>query len=142
MVSFVTFSYLHMNDGYLGKPNADEWIAMVSGLNIGSPTSAVANVQMLVEYLAGELGGNEDIQASSRVSRLIIAGNSLASGGLALSDKENEGADGKPVSLFIFCLALLTDLVNRFVSAVKGTQLHSLHTPCRISHLTFSILPE
>ena len=33
---------------------------------------------MLVEFLAGEAGGPEDQQSSSQVSRLIIAGNSLA----------------------------------------------------------------
>jgi DNA polymerase delta subunit 2 len=58
--------------------SSDEWIALVSGLDIGSPSSADAQVQLLIEYLTGEGGGAEDQVSASRISRLIIAGNSLA----------------------------------------------------------------
>ena len=54
-----------------------EWIGLVSGLDIGSPSSSDAKVQLLMEYLTAESGGNKDQATSSRISRLIIAGNSL-----------------------------------------------------------------
>ncbi|KAK0210508.1 DNA polymerase alpha/epsilon subunit B-domain-containing protein [Desarmillaria ectypa] len=57
---------------------ADEWIAVVSGLSIGSPSSPDVSLQMLVEYLTGEEGGIEDQGSAARISRLVIAGNSLA----------------------------------------------------------------
>ncbi|KAK0240387.1 DNA polymerase alpha/epsilon subunit B-domain-containing protein [Armillaria nabsnona] len=57
---------------------ADEWIAVVSGLSIGSPSSPDVSLQMLVEYLTGEEGGIEDQETAARISRLVIAGNSLA----------------------------------------------------------------
>ncbi|KAF9009363.1 DNA polymerase alpha/epsilon subunit B-domain-containing protein [Cyathus striatus] len=57
----------------------DEWIAIVSGLDIGSSSTSDAQIQMLVEYLAGEGGGMDEQTSASRISRLIIAGNSLAS---------------------------------------------------------------
>ncbi|KAK0503003.1 DNA polymerase alpha/epsilon subunit B-domain-containing protein [Armillaria luteobubalina] len=60
------------------QDGGDEWIAVVSGLSIGSPSSPDVSLQMLVEYLTGEEGGIEDQGSAARISRLVIAGNSLA----------------------------------------------------------------
>jgi DNA polymerase delta subunit 2 len=49
---------------------------------------------MLVEYLAGEEGGPEEQVSSSQISRLIVAGNSLA----AMPDNEPTSAERKAVS--------------------------------------------
>jgi DNA polymerase delta subunit 2 len=38
---------------------------------------------MLTEYLTGEEGGEDDQVGAAKISRLIIAGNSLATGALA-----------------------------------------------------------
>ena len=54
----------------------DEWIAIVSGLRFGENPDF--RIQMLLEYLTGEGGGPQEQHASSQISRLIIAGNSLA----------------------------------------------------------------
>ena len=51
---------------------------IVSGLDIGSSDAADGQLQLLAEYLAGEAGGLAEQSQSSRISRLIIAGNSLA----------------------------------------------------------------
>ncbi|KAJ7273479.1 DNA polymerase alpha/epsilon subunit B-domain-containing protein [Mycena haematopus] len=59
-------------------PQADGWIALVSGLDIGSPSPADAQIQMLVEYLTGEEGGPQQQISAAQISRLIIAGDSLA----------------------------------------------------------------
>ncbi|KAG6829845.1 hypothetical protein H0H92_003288 [Tricholoma furcatifolium] len=57
---------------------SDEWIAVVSGLDVGSLSPSDAQIQMLVEYLTGEEGGVSDQVSAAQISRLIIAGNSLA----------------------------------------------------------------
>ncbi|THH33896.1 hypothetical protein EUX98_g321 [Antrodiella citrinella] len=56
----------------------DEWVALVSGLEVGALSPADAPIELLVEFLTGELGGQQDQASSSRISRIIIAGNSLA----------------------------------------------------------------
>ncbi|EMD38621.1 hypothetical protein CERSUDRAFT_123186 [Gelatoporia subvermispora B] len=60
------------------QESSDEWVAIVSGLEVGATSPADAQMEMLVEYLTGEAGGVQDQTESSRISRLIIAGNSLA----------------------------------------------------------------
>ena len=59
-----------------GEESDDNWIAFISGLNIGDSSLYDLRRQMLEEFLSGE-GGNEG-DSVSRISRLIIAGNSLA----------------------------------------------------------------
>lgn len=56
----------------------DEWIALVSGLQVGALSPADAQIELLTEFLTGELGGQSDQASSSQISRVIIAGNSLA----------------------------------------------------------------
>ncbi|KAF8559488.1 hypothetical protein OG21DRAFT_1473884 [Imleria badia] len=63
----------------------DEYLAVVSGLSIGTESQADAQIQMLVEYLSGEVGGHDDQTIASQITRLIIAGNSL----LPVADIEN-----------------------------------------------------
>ncbi|KAG9318390.1 DNA polymerase alpha/epsilon subunit B-domain-containing protein [Chiua virens] len=55
------------------------------GLSISIESQADAQIQMLVEYLSGELGGHDDQAIASQITRLIIAGNSLVS----VADIEN-----------------------------------------------------
>ncbi|KAF8352349.1 DNA polymerase alpha/epsilon subunit B-domain-containing protein [Amanita rubescens] len=54
-----------------------EWIAIVSGLDIGSDTTDDSKIHMLAEYLTGEVGGTVDQKSTAQISRLIVAGNSL-----------------------------------------------------------------
>ncbi|KAH9951352.1 DNA polymerase alpha/epsilon subunit B-domain-containing protein [Amylocystis lapponica] len=65
-------------DGSTRPSDTDEWVALVSGLEVGATSPADAQIQMLVEYLTGEAGGPHDQSEAARISRLIIAGNSLA----------------------------------------------------------------
>lgn len=74
--------------------SSDEWIAMISGLDIGAASPSDAQIQILVEYLTGEAGGAEDQVSASQISRLIIAGNSFAPTGPG----EHDGEGKKPVS--------------------------------------------
>ena len=56
----------------------DEWIAIISGLQIGEESASDIRLELLSEYLSGEAGAEDDQAESTRISRLIIAGNSLA----------------------------------------------------------------
>ena len=51
----------------------------MSGLEVGAANPADGQIQMLAEYLAGEVGGLNDQSQASSISRLIIAGNALGS---------------------------------------------------------------
>ncbi|EIN03671.1 hypothetical protein PUNSTDRAFT_139385 [Punctularia strigosozonata HHB-11173 SS5] len=55
------------------SPDDDEHIALVSGLEVGSVDAPDAEIQLLIEYLTGEAS----LSSSKRISRLIIAGNSV-----------------------------------------------------------------
>ena len=74
--------------------SSDEWIAMISGLDMGPESPSDAQTQMLVEYLTGEASTLEDQVPASQISRLIIAGNSFAPIG-AGGEHDTEGK--KPV---------------------------------------------
>ncbi|KAJ7098142.1 DNA polymerase alpha/epsilon subunit B-domain-containing protein [Mycena belliarum] len=74
-------------------PQADSWIAVVSGLDIGSPAAADTQTQMLVEYLTGEEGGPKQQISAAQISRLIIAGDSLAP--VLLTSTKSEDLDEK-----------------------------------------------
>jgi hypothetical protein len=54
--------------------NPHELVAFISGLSLDDENCNDVNMAMLAEFLVGEL----DIKISSRISRLVIAGNSLA----------------------------------------------------------------
>jgi DNA polymerase delta subunit 2 len=84
--------------------DSDEWIAAVSGLDVG-PSGADGQLQMLVEYLTGESGGLEEQIGASRISRLIIAGDSLAP-----VTVNTEESDKKSVSVLTEPAYFLNDL--------------------------------
>lgn len=54
----------------------DGWIALISGLELDLESASDPRIQALVEYLGAEGGAQED--SIPQISRLIIAGNSLA----------------------------------------------------------------
>ena len=63
---------------FVEQSDSDEWIALTSGLDVGALDPPDAQLQMLSEYLTGEACGDEEQAGAARISRLIIAGNSLA----------------------------------------------------------------
>ena len=76
--------------------DSDEWVGVISGLEVGAPSPSDAQLSMLAEYISGEMGSMDDGAEVSRISRLIIAGNSLAS---VVIDEEVER---KPVSSLLY----------------------------------------
>ncbi|KAG0661844.1 hypothetical protein C6P46_003735 [Rhodotorula mucilaginosa] len=71
------------------KPDGGEWVAIASGLEMGSASDAAdVRTEMLVEYLLGEAGEAEDQDEAVKISRLILAGNSLARPDIGASASE------------------------------------------------------
>jgi DNA polymerase delta subunit 2 len=66
-------------------------VAIISGLGITGDDADKLKLDMLVEYLLGESGGDADQVEVSEISRLIIAGNSTAH---TLSEDKEDG-EGK-----------------------------------------------
>jgi DNA polymerase delta subunit 2 len=55
-----------------------KYVALLSGLNIGENDGSDLKTQLLTEFLTGELGSNADQVSSASISRVILAGNSVA----------------------------------------------------------------
>ena len=63
-------------------------VAIVSGLGVSSDAGDTLPLDLLTEYLLGESTGLQDQQETATISRLIIAGNSLAHASPILSREE------------------------------------------------------
>ena len=83
-------------------------MAFISGLLLDDENCNDVNMAMLAEFLVGEL----DVKISSRISRLVIAGNSLAP--VVLLPPEDEELDNtKSVSRYNLLVPLrLNDLTR------------------------------
>ncbi|KAH9082180.1 DNA polymerase alpha/epsilon subunit B-domain-containing protein [Lactarius deliciosus] len=76
----------------------NEYIAFISGLDIGSTPASEAQTQVLTEYLTGACGDLGGQGFTSQISRLVILGNSLAPLGPigAPANEDNDKEDEKP----------------------------------------------
>ncbi|KAH8976466.1 DNA polymerase alpha/epsilon subunit B-domain-containing protein [Lactarius hatsudake] len=76
----------------------NEYIAFISGLDIGSTPASEAQTQVLTEYLTGACGDLDGQGFASQISRLVILGNSLVPLGPigAPTNKDNDKGDEKP----------------------------------------------
>ncbi|KAF3915821.1 hypothetical protein ABW21_db0206766 [Orbilia brochopaga] len=68
------------------SPANKRYVGLISGLNITGNIHESIETHLLVEYLLGETGGPAEQSKSSNISRLIIAGNSLAEPDLHATD--------------------------------------------------------
>jgi DNA polymerase delta subunit 2 len=57
----------------------DVYVLLVSGLRIGAAAADSLSLQILADFVGGRLGGPEDIALASKIVRVVIAGDSLAS---------------------------------------------------------------
>ncbi|GAA5941362.1 hypothetical protein JCM3775_001554 [Rhodotorula graminis] len=92
-----------------------EWVAIASGLEMGG-ANAVADVraELMAEWLLGEAGDDEDADEATRVTRLILAGNSLAQPDLsALDDEPKKKRYGYDSTLYT---AKPTDTLDAFLA--------------------------
>ncbi|KAF2857269.1 DNA polymerase delta subunit 2 [Piedraia hortae CBS 480.64] len=76
--------------------NAVGKVAIVSGLGITGDRADDVALDMLMEYLLGEAGSAKDQENAASISRLIIAGNSLAHGSPIPSRQEVAAARNGP----------------------------------------------
>jgi len=94
----------HVIDG--DEPH--ELVAFISGLSLDDENCNDVNMAMLAEFLVGEL----DAKTSSRISRLVIAGNSLAP--VVLLPPEDEVIDDtKPVSRYKLLGSMPLNILKR-----------------------------
>ncbi|KAF9195271.1 hypothetical protein BGZ51_002786 [Haplosporangium sp. Z 767] len=56
---------------------ADKYVALVSGLGIGSDDFKPLELDLLTEFLTGEIGGTKEQTNCSNIVRVIVAGNSI-----------------------------------------------------------------
>ncbi|KAF9578074.1 hypothetical protein BGW38_006335, partial [Lunasporangiospora selenospora] len=61
----------------LGNELPDKYIALASGLGIGSKEFNPLELDMLAEFLTGELGTTEEQRSGSNIVRFVLAGNSI-----------------------------------------------------------------
>lgn len=86
---------------------SDEWIAAIGGLDVGSTSPADAQIQMLVEYLVAEGGGVKSQESATCISRLIIAGDSLASIASIVAEPGPTLEDRKAASFFLYFIFMI-----------------------------------
>lgn len=54
------------------------YVALLSGLDLGSKKDNLFDLQLMVDLVTGQLGDEDQQDATSKVVRVIIAGNSLS----------------------------------------------------------------
>ncbi|GAA6014880.1 hypothetical protein JCM11491_002147 [Sporobolomyces phaffii] len=104
---FEVFEYLYA--GMPDQPRAaatksddgGEWVALISGLEMGN-SGEVGDLrsELLVEWLNGEIGDEQDADEAIKVSRLVLAGNSLAQPDLSIVDDNKKKRYGYDSSLY------------------------------------------
>ncbi|KAG0349292.1 hypothetical protein BG004_008030 [Podila humilis] len=62
---------------HMETDESDKYVALVSGLGIGGPSFKPLRLDLLAEYLTGELGVAKDQVDVSNIVHVIIAGNSI-----------------------------------------------------------------
>jgi hypothetical protein len=55
----------------------DVFIGFLSGLDVGSSNPISYKIQILVDYLTGNLGSTDELKFIAKISHLIVAGNSI-----------------------------------------------------------------
>jgi len=73
-----------------GQTQAGEprYVLLASGLEVGAQDSSLTAVQLLVDFVCGKLGGPEQQALSSRIVRVVLAGNSMGASPARLSGME------------------------------------------------------
>lgn len=78
-----------------GKRTEGGRVAIVSGLGISGDQADTMTIDLLMEYLLGEVCGPSEQSEVSKISRLIIAGDSIAEGTPLVSREEEKKASKK-----------------------------------------------
>ena len=87
----------------------NEYVAFISGLDVGSSPASEAQTQVLADYLTGACGDVDSQSSASQISRLVVLGNSLAPLGPAGGTVDEEKEDRKPVRHVVSAPCFLPD---------------------------------
>ncbi|GAA6035952.1 hypothetical protein JCM8097_005182 [Rhodosporidiobolus ruineniae] len=99
-----------------GEGEEGEWVCLASGLEMGNANEvADLRVEMLGEWLMGEAGAEEDLDEAVKVTRLILAGNSLAQPELPATDEPKKKTYGYDSSRYT---SKPTDALDAFLSSL------------------------
>ncbi|CAJ0757219.1 17365_t:CDS:10 [Entrophospora sp. SA101] len=71
------------------------YVAFISGMNISEDSLSRLQMQMMVEYLTGELGNLHDQNITSKISRVIVVGNSLKEQKHTRQGNDNSGLNNE-----------------------------------------------
>jgi hypothetical protein len=111
--------------------STDEWVALVSGLDIGSDSGG-EGLQLLSEYFSGELVNFSGEDCVSKITRVILAGNSLVAVNLTSTDSTVESPGKKPVRFSVSYFSL--DSAADFSSATSHKRTyHPVQIACGYS---------
>lgn len=73
-----------------GRNSEGGKVAIVSGLGISGDFADTMAMELFMEYLLGEAGGPDDQKEVGKISRLIIAGNSISEGTILGPEESSE----------------------------------------------------
>lgn len=113
-MSGITYPTMPNPQPPLAPPMEDKWIILASGLNAGAVDSFSLSLHILLRFVAGKVGADCDI------SRLILAGNSLAPAKRLAFTNENKrfGSNYAPIDT-----APLQDLDILLASVLNSTNI-------------------
>lgn len=69
------------------------YVLLVSGLRVGSSSDGLP-LQMLADFIGGRLGGEDELSLASKVARVVICGDSLASPEITRRNYGKENGEG------------------------------------------------
>lgn len=97
MVRHITYKKGYSNSALIDKEDP-KYVALLSGLNLGADDQLDMRTQLLSEFLGGELGSSADEISSSKISRVILAGNSILKPAAKEDAKKKYGYDASAFS--------------------------------------------
>lgn len=111
-------------------------IAILSGLGLKNDTDYDLKAEILKEYLLGELGGIQDRANASKITGLVIAGNSIAAPEL-VQDAENDASSttfgSKNTSRFdTGSLKVFNDFLSDILATIPVTVMPGPQDPAEI----------
>ncbi|KAF0463392.1 DNA polymerase alpha/epsilon subunit B-domain-containing protein [Gigaspora margarita] len=101
----------------------DKYIALISGMNIGPNSSPALQLQMMTEFLNGELGDSFEQNLASKIALMIVAGNSLQEVKVIEDDKKEKKYGYDSSSYNAQPLFDLDNILNEICSEVLPVDL-------------------
>ncbi|WPK23625.1 hypothetical protein PUMCH_000867 [Australozyma saopauloensis] len=113
----------------------EEWLAFVSGLSFGKETDLDPRTLLLLQWLSGELGGEDDVAAAKKILTLVVVGNSIVENeheeNLDFTTTNNFGS--KNTSKFSpESLTLFGQWLNEIVATIPAVVMPGESDPCEV----------